>query len=188
MDNPTSKDKNEVEKLKINFACGRRTNPNYFNIDAIQHPKASHRLDLLYQMKFLSDGSLRERMQLSDGIADQLQAMHFIEHVFRWEAESVLLEFKRVLKPGGKLILELPNLLLACKNLLAGLDDQMSMWPIYGDWNHKDPLMMHKHGYSPKTITRLVKSCGFIDIKTLPPQTHKSRTNRDMRVEAINPK
>lgn len=97
----------------------------------------------------------------------------------------MLVEWYRLLKPGGRLILELPNLEKACRNLLKGLNDQMSMWPIYGDWNRGDEYMMHKHGYTPKTIKGLLKECGFSNISILPPQTHGRRANRDMRVEAV---
>lgn len=125
------------------------------------------------------------KIDIEDGKAQIVMANHLIEHFFRWEVEDILAEWYRLLKPGGQLILELPNLEHACRNLLAGSTDQMSMWPIYGDWGHKDPYMMHKHGYTPKTIKALVDLCGFKKVQILPPQTHGRRANRDMRVEAI---
>lgn len=110
--------------------------------------------------------------------------MHVIEHVYRWEANALVLEWARLLKSGGRLILELPNIDAAAKNLLAGQSDQMGMWPLYGDWSHRDPYMMHRHGYTPKTIVALAKECGFVNITMLPPKTHGARANRDMRLEA----
>jgi len=61
----------------------------------------------------------------------------------------------------------------------------MSLWPIYGDWNHKDPYMLHKHGYTPRSIVALLTDAGFRKIELKPPQTHGARANRDMRVEAV---
>jgi predicted SAM-dependent methyltransferase len=118
-------------------------------------------------------------------VADEVSAFHLIEHFARYEATDVLAEWRRLLKPGGRLILELPNLELACRNLLDGLEDSLGLRPIYGDWTHRDPYMLHKHGYTPKTISALLQESGFVQIEMKPPQTHGRQLKRDMRVEAI---
>ena len=170
--------------MKINFACGRQTWPGYFCIDAQHNPKASRPVDLLYAFEF--EGThIKQPIPVADNCTEEIFCGHFIEHVFRWEANAVIEEFRRLLKPGGRLILELPDIRKACKNLLKGMDDQMSMWPLYGDWSHQDPLMMHKHGYTPETVTALLRECSMRQIRFTRPQTKKRRTNRDMRVESI---
>ena len=170
--------------MKINFASGKQTWPGFYCVDAVQHPKATRPLDLLYAMQF--DGEkLINPLPLADNCCDELHSYHFLEHVYRWESPAVLAEFHRLLKPGGRLILELPDLEKAAKNLLLGSPDQMSMWGLYGDPGHKDPYMCHRWGYSPATITQLLADAGYQDICVLPPQTHGARHNRDMRVECI---
>ena len=162
--------------MKLNLGCGRRVLSGFFNVDIQQNPKAPRALDLI--------ADISQPLPLPDACADEVHAYHLIEHFFRWQANDILTEWKRLLKPGGLLVLELPNLEAACKNLLAGMDDQMCMWPLYGDWSHRDPYMMHKHGYTPRTIKALAEECGFEAIAMLPPQTHGARVNRDMRLEA----
>lgn len=170
--------------MRINFACGKQTWDGFYCVDAVKHPKASRDPDLLHVLKF--DGpALVNPLPLEDGAASELHSYHFLEHVTRWQAPAVLGEFKRLLSPGGLLVLELPNLEAACRNLLAGMNDQMSMWPIYGDWNHMDEFMLHRHGYTPSTLRSLLEEVGFSKVKILAPQTHGARVNRDMRVEAI---
>lgn len=172
--------------MKIDFAAGKHRVPGYFSIDAVEHPKAAKPLDMIHALEFES-GNLVNPVPLPDGCAEELQSFHFLEHVARYEADSLVAEWHRLLKSGGSLVLELPNIELAAKNLLAGMGDQFSMWPLYGDWSHKNPYMLHKHGYTPKTLKGLLKAGGFEQISILPPRTHGAKLNRDMRAEAVKP-
>lgn len=170
--------------MRLNIGCGKQTWDGFYCIDAVPHKKAPRAPDLLFAFAF-EGTKLKERLPLDDGCADEVHSYHFLEHVTRWQAPAVLSEFKRLLRADGLLVLELPNLEAACRNLLAGMNDQMSMWPIYGDWNHQDEFMLHRHGYTPATVRRLLEESGFANVKIMAPQTHGARVNRDMRVEAI---
>lgn len=178
---------NDIQGLlmRINFGCGRRVLDGFCNIDATINPDAPRPPEIVHAVEFDRDGEVINPVELEDGCAEYLQAFHVIEHVYAWEAKSLVLEWMRLLKPGGKLVLELPNLECAARNLLAGMSDQMCMWPFYGDPGHKDPYMCHRWAYTPETIKALLSECGLIKIKVLPPQTHGKRANRDMRVEAF---
>lgn len=173
--------------MKINYCCGRQVLDGWHNIDAAASPRAPRPPELLFTLRFKPDGQLVRKTPLDDDCATELQAMHVIEHFHVWQAPHVLAEWKRLLQPGGLLVLELPNLEAACRNVLAGLPDQMGMWPLFGDGTHMDPLNCHKFGYTPSTIIALVKAAGFIKAKVLPPITHGARQNRDMRIECIKP-
>lgn len=162
--------------MKINIGCGPMVLDGWTNCDIQVSPKAPRPPEILCDVKSIP---------LEDECADVVMALHLLEHFYQWEAPAVVQEWRRLLKPGGKLILELPNLEAACRNLLKGMKDQMSMWPLYGDPGHKDPYMCHRWGYTPKTVTRFLKQQGFKKIQILKPQTHGRRANRDMRVEAI---
>ena len=146
------------------------------NCDVQESPRATRPPEILCDAKSIP---------LDSGCADVVMALHLLEHFYLWEVGDVLWEWHRLLKPSGRLILELPNLESACRNLLKGMNDQMSMWPLYGDPGHEDVFMCHRWGYTPKTVTGLLIAHGFNRIKVLPPQTHCKRVNRDMRVEAI---
>jgi SAM-dependent methyltransferase len=173
--------------IRINYCCGRRILSGYVNVDAVVNPKAERAPEVLHALKFNADGSIVEKTPMLDDFADELLAAHCIEHFHEWEAPFVMLEWKRLLKPGGKLILELPNIEAAARNLLSGMRPQMWQFPFYGDGSHRDHYMCHKFGYTPKSITALVEVAGFNDAQILPPQTHGPRPNRDMRVEAVKP-
>jgi predicted SAM-dependent methyltransferase len=173
--------------VKINFGCGRKVLAGFFNIDAVRNPAAPRDPELLYAAEFNGDGALKQKVPLDAGSANEVHAYHVIEHVYAWEAEALMAEWKRLLKPGGLLVLELPNIESAARNLLNGLSDQLHMWPFYGDPGHRDPYMCHRWGYTPHTIMNLLDRCGFVEIHMADPQTHGARKNRDMRVQATRP-
>ncbi len=170
--------------MRIHFACGRQVLPGFYNIDAVRHPNAPRDPELLFEMRF-ADGQLIEQIPLADGCADEFHAMHILEHFYRYDVDAVLREWKRLLRVGGRLVLELPNLEACARNLLAGMRPQMCMFGIYGDESWKSPYMIHRHGYTPTTLSGLLAEHGFSKIQVLPPQTHRARANRDMRLEAV---
>jgi predicted SAM-dependent methyltransferase len=74
-----------------------------------------------------------------DGSVDEILSVHLIEHLARWDAPFGLGEWVRVLRPGGRLVIECPNLLAACAELLQvpeaandleGLAAQRTYWTI----------------------------------------------------------
>jgi SAM-dependent methyltransferase len=170
--------------LKLNIACGKQTWPEFFCVDAVAHQKATRPPDLLHAFEF--DGTkLSNPLPLDDGCADELHSYHFLEHVYRWQAPALLREFHRLLKDGGRLILELPNIEAAARNLLAGMPDQMCMWAFYGNPDERDTFMCHRWGYTPNSVKALLTECGFRSIAIKPPKTHGERINRDMRIECV---
>jgi predicted SAM-dependent methyltransferase len=160
--------------IKLNLGCGRRVLDGFINVDIAHNKRAPRAPEILSDVR---------AVPLSDGYADECHAYHVIEHFVAWEAAAVIAEWCRLLKPGGLLVLELPNLESACRNLLLGKSDQMVMWPLYGDPSHRDEFMTHRWGYTPKTIVELLNASGFHKVKVLQPQTHGPRPDRDMRVE-----
>jgi ubiquinone/menaquinone biosynthesis C-methylase UbiE len=168
--------------MRVNFGAGRKVLDGYYNIDSEQHPKADRAPELIYVMEF-DDGKIRQQIPLEDGCADEVMSIHVLEHVHRFNADAVIAEFKRLLKDGGKLVLEVPNIEVACRNLINGTTDQLSLWAIYGSPKSGGLFVSHLWGYSPKTLTELVAAHGFKDIRIMPPQYHMK--NRDFRLEAI---
>ena len=171
--------------LKLNLGCGDKILPGYINIDTVSERKAK-KPDVI--------ADIRDLKTIKTEIADEILAVHVIEHFFYWEVVPLLNSWKRILKPGGKIILECPNLLYACKMLLenpskASLPDQngqMSMWPLYGDPSWRDPLMCHKWAYTPESLIHVLTQSGFSNTQQEPAQ-YKLREPRDMRITGIKP-
>lgn len=173
------------QPVKLNLGCGHRILPGYVNVD-IAESRSDVRPDVLCDLHRLAP--------FADGTADEVLSVHVVEHFWRWEVADVLKEWMRVLKPGGEMILECPNLLTACEEFLRdpdrasgpGTEGQRTMWVFYGDPRWQDSLMVHRWGYTPHSLARLMFEVGLVNIRQEPAQ-FKLRDPRDMRVVGQKP-
>lgn len=171
--------------VRLNLGCGDKLLPGYINVD-VAPGRGGKAPDVVADIRVMGP--------FGPDCADEIMAIHVIEHIDRWEVVEVLRRWLAVLKPGGRLVLETPNLISACRALLAdplkaarsGKTGQMSMWPLYGDPSWQDPLMMHKWLYTPQSLGEVMHEAGFVRIKQAPAQ-FKLKEPRDMRLVGSKP-
>jgi SAM-dependent methyltransferase len=169
--------------LRLNLGCGDKILPGYVNVDVVE-ARAGMKPDVVCDLHDLAP--------FEDASADEILSVHVVEHFWRWEIRDVLREWLRVLKPGGRMIVECPNILSAAQGLLespveAAREDQAgqrTMWVFYGDPKWKDPLMIHRWGYTPESLRALLAEAGLREVRQEPAQ-FKLREPRDMRVVGI---
>lgn len=182
---PGSAAKISADALKLNLGCGDKILEGYINVD-ISFARLGNRPNVICDLRNLS-------VFKSDAI-DEILSVHVIEHFWRWEVDDILREWIRVLKPGGILILECPNLISACQDFLSnpsaavgtGVEGQKSMWVFYGDPKWRDPLMVHRWGYTPESLGLLLMQLGLINVRQEPAQ-FKLKEPRDMRIVGEKP-
>ena len=182
----TANQEKSAAPVRLNLGCGDKILPGYINIDTAAERKGK-KPDIVADIKNLKN--------IKTSIADEILAVHVIEHFYYWEVIPLLAGWRRILKKGGKLIIECPNLLFACQTIISNpktacLPDQQgqfSMWPLYGDPSWKDGLMCHKWGYSPDSLKEVLRQAGYSDAEQQPAQ-FKMREPRDMRIIAYNAK
>jgi len=58
------------------------------------------------------------------------------------------------------------------------------MWVFYGDPGWKDPLMIHRWGYTPRSLATVMAAAGLTELKQEPAQ-FKLREPRDMRITGV---
>lgn len=156
------------EGIHLNIGCGAKLWPGFVNID-FPGNWSGKKPDIECDVRAIT---------LPDGYADSAYAIHVFEHFYRWEADSVLIEWKRVLKDGGKLILELPCLDKVIGHFMEGIKnkrpvtDQRTMWRLYGDPIYKDPNMVHKWCYPVQEIIEMMTEAGFKDVHYETPEYH----------------
>lgn len=166
--------------LRLNVAAGNKRIAGWVGIDAIERSGA----DIIAPM---------HEIPLPDACASDVMVIHAVEHIYAWEVPAALAEWFRLLRTGGNLMLEMPDMLKACKNIAEGYKghkhpDQQQMWAIFGDDRLKDPLMIHKAGWWFDRLKPLVEAAGFIKIRECETQFHGSgKKRRDFRLEAMKP-
>ena len=164
--------------MKLHLGCGRHYLDGWVNVDVVPHPKAKNPPDMI---------SAADKIDLPDGCADEIMAIHLFEHMNKHEAIAALREWHRLLKAGGRLVLEMPDLLKCCRNFVANQNDpKNSLFGIYGNHDgEQSPWMWHKYGWTMQTLKPELEKVGFVRIKAGFPEWHGQRNHRDFRVEAI---
>lgn len=98
-----------VDGLKIDIGCGTNPTPGYVGCDARKMRGVAHVFDFGAQRWPFKDGSVAEIIM-----------QHSIEHVSYRRLPHVLGEARRVLAPGGKLVIRTPDLRFIIDHYLAG--------------------------------------------------------------------
>lgn len=172
---------NTAGPVKYNMGCGRDRIEGYIGVDKYGEG-ADIKEDLL-------------TLNLPDNHADEILASHVIEHIPQHRAIELLTKWYNVLKPGSKLIMEMPNLEELCKDFANASDQQRYIITlcIYGAFLGEDTpresdikngvATPHLWGYYPKIMTEILQNIGFKEIKILPVQG--LHPGKNFRVEAI---
>jgi SAM-dependent methyltransferase len=121
--------------------------------------------------------SMTDMHPIATGSIDGIWSSHNLEHLHRHEVPIALAEFKRVLRPGGQMLLTLPDLQRIAELVASdGLEDEAYSSPaglitpldmIYG---HTPSLargnlyMAHKTGFTARTLRRLLVDAGFAEV------------------------
>jgi predicted SAM-dependent methyltransferase len=140
-----------IEKIKLNLGSGGRPLPGWINIDNFDYEKNdSSRSGAIYDIK----SDIRD-LNVPDASVDAILLVHVLEHFVRWEAVKMLAMFFRKLKPGGSLIVEMPDFDKCVEWYLRGRDaphiktplgvKNMGQTQFYG--NQWDELDYETHRY-----------------------------------------
>ena len=82
---------------RLHLGCGKRYLEGYIHIDI-------NELDHIDHVTSVDDLSM-----FSDNSVKEIYGSHLLEYFDKFEVQSVLKEWKRVLEPGGELKLAVPN-------------------------------------------------------------------------------
>ncbi len=101
----------------------------------------------------------------ADNSVDLIVSHHVVEHSGCGEAAPMLREWHRILKPGGSLIVAVPDMAALAQAWMNGrLTTQVYMTAVYGAFmNHEADR--HKFGYDFRSLKEFIGGCGFSNIR-----------------------
>jgi predicted SAM-dependent methyltransferase len=111
-------------------------------------------------------------LPFADCFVDMIFASHILEHFSFKEVISVLKEWGRVLKIGGKIVIIVPNLKWAAKQILKtpGLHGESAMkatWMFYSGQHGTLQTAYtdyHMSGYTPESMKELIEKTGIFEL------------------------
>ena len=156
--------------IRLHLGCGPNIKPDYINVDAwVDHPDVVQAdiLDLPYE----------------DQSVDEILSEHVFEHI-GFEQEEVLWRgCFRVLKPGGKMTIETPDMEWLCRQFLVapdrfeafyqrgakdhysghgpGIDNRWGMITTHFFGNQNGEGQFHKNGYTEGKFKAIAALVGF---------------------------
>ncbi|WP_088892090.1 glycosyltransferase [Leptolyngbya ohadii] len=135
--------------VKLHLGCGRKVKEGYLNIDAHVSAPGILRMDIF-------------NLDFPEASVDEIFTEHMLEHLSKFEVPVALQEWARVLKPNGKLMMNLPNLEWCLREWLAKPESDRWGWQldtIFGLQTH--PGEFHKTGFTKPRLIHLLREAGF---------------------------
>ena len=193
--------------IRLNLGCGLQAPPGWVNVDGSWNARlakipalrklfaavglvARDKADIPWSANiYIHD--VRKPLPFADHSASVVFASHVLEHLYRNEAQQLLSEAFRVLRPGGIVRIIVPDLETiiqeyngqqpfgtpspqdAAKTAADRLNERLlmrssasprrSLYWIYDSWND---FHSHKWMYDLASLTHLMRSTGFVDLQS----------------------
>jgi beta-1,4-mannosyl-glycoprotein beta-1,4-N-acetylglucosaminyltransferase len=149
-----------AKKVKLNLGCGDQKIDGYIGVD-LYNPNADLKLDIC------------DLSQFQDNSVDEILAVHVLEHLNPYNINQILAEWYRVLKPLGKLVLELPDIEGLCRAFMESDKGQRYhlINCIYGTGTLGQPSFTpHLFGWYYEILHDHLAPLGFGNISKQEPQ------------------
>lgn len=152
-------------KIKLNVGCGTDYKKGWINIDNNSDDNIE-KLDLNWD--------LRNPLPFDDNSIDFIFNEHFFEHLTVEEAQPIMKDFERVLKPGGAMRIAMPDLEGVVNNYLhVPLDEdpvikefKLDFVKTRAEWmNISFREWGHKWLYDWEELERRLKDAGFTQME-----------------------
>jgi len=161
------------DQLKLNLGAGEVPLDGYENLD----------------IKGGTD--VRNLSAYADGSVDEVRASHVLEHISFHETDKVLAEWVRVLKPGGRLRIAVPDALLCMKGILGTVEgdaeanvDFLSMALIGSNSDDHD---IHRALFDRRGLQIQMQRAGLIGIREWKGHDDCSSLPVSLNLEGLKP-
>lgn len=138
--------------LRLHLGCGGRYLDDYVNID-VDDDGGRRRIDVALPLEALS---------YAENSVDEIRIEHVFEHFPRWMAELFLLEWFGWLKPGGLLLMAVPDFETTARAILEPQSEEQRCFKyrhIFG--NHTTSFSFHRDGFSRDKLHWMLTRHGY---------------------------
>ena len=136
----------------LNIGCGNDKRDNCINLDTRKEVEP----DVVWNIEQIP-------FPFPDNYFDEIIAKDIIEHLPFAKIRAVLKELHRILKPGGKIYIQVPDLEAIFYKIILGIyrDDfeVISYW-VYGGQDYD--YNFHKTGFTITALKKILQLQGFI--------------------------
>ena len=133
-------------------------------------------------------------LDVEDGSVDAILLVHVVEHFVRWEALKMFEQYFTKLKPGGKLVMEHPDLDKCIEWYLRGREAphidtplgalNMGFTQFYGNQWDKLDYETHRYVWTKAEMQQVLEAIGF-RIEHISNDAQYHQPGRDMFVIAV---
>lgn len=167
------------KNIKLNLGAGGVDYQDYLSVD-LNDKRAHIHMDIT-------------KLDFDDNSVTEILASHVFEHLNPYKAFEILQDWLRVLKPGGKLIMEMPDIEKVCRAFLeADLQLRYGLLNvIYGSVNTTDTgdpsdiTSPHLFGWWPQSMYDHLMGAGYENVVFMDEQI--PHPGHNFRVEANKP-
>jgi predicted SAM-dependent methyltransferase len=143
--------------LRLNLGSGETPIPGFVNVDALESAPG---VDVV--------ADIGQRLPYDDDAADLIYASHLLEHFPTADVPRLLAEWRRVLQPGGVLLVAVPDLEVVASMLVerrGWFTPPNAPWlgVLYG--GQKDEYDFHKTGFTAPWLAYLLREAGFGEVQ-----------------------
>ncbi len=174
--------------IRLHLGCGMQHLPGYINIDCKKTPATDQLCDI-------------RKLPYNDNTVDTIECYHVLEHIpvclhaavstdYGEKYASliaILKEWRRVLKPDGNLVIEMPDLVGIMKEYIEADNDRREelLIGVYGSYWDNDDTDIHRWGASRTMLRRLLEQAGFKYILFCEATDYHAKTTPCLRAEAV---
>ena len=159
--------------ILLDLGAGDKREPGWIHVDQVTRKEGVAAPEVV--------ADISKPLPFPDNYADEIRSIHVVEHMYRWEIESILTDWVRVLKPGGTMALECPDL-TACMYFMMTTPEnaQLGILGVFGDPGYKEVAMTHKWCYTIGELAHIMTKAGLTNIVRETPKFHIPK--RDLRL------
>ena len=170
--------------VRLHLGCGGMKWKDFVNVDL--YPAASDEQDSSRNGCVADCYADMRDLKIGSETVDEIFTSHTIDHFPRWEAMRMFQHWLCVLKPNGKLVIEVADFWRCVYWLFHPLrrKRELARSQFYGNqWDEID-YETHRYVWSASELKAALLKTGFAKVR-VSHRTHTHHPGRDMRVEAV---